>query len=327
MCRRRIQRRVARDLVRAGLSIDDLRVVDADGPRHTFRLRKHGRSLVITANCGAMASHAGLAGVFRNRSLAIVDPFLRSPATEAVGEVSDGEESGPGTISFSATDPAAILIPDSIFYRSRGYDYLRDAADRWQVDWAARKERIVWRGSTTGRGRISSEEMAASDPSLILRTRMCLMLRATPDVDARLINVVQSAEPARDKLRLEQADIFGNFIHPRTWCVRKFAIDVDGNSNAWSNLFTRLLAGCCVVKIASPSGYRQWYYDALRPWEHFVPVNADLSDLHEKIDWCRTHDRQCAEIAAAGRDFAVRRDFETEIRGAVETLNARLAAT
>ncbi len=325
MCRRRIQRRVARDLVRTELPVDEVQVVDADGPRHTFRLRKHGRLLVVTANCGAMASNTELAGVFRNRSLAILDPFVRSRATEAIGEVSDGEESGPGTISFSAFDPDAILIPDSIFYRSRGYDYQRDGADRWQVDWAARREQIVWRGSTTGRGQISTEEMAANDTKLILRTRMCLMLRATPDVDARLINVAQSAEPARDKLRLEQADILGSHIHPGTWFVRKFAIDVDGNSNAWSNLFTRLLAGCCVIKIASPSGYRQWYYDALRPWEHFVPAKADLSDLHEKIDWCRAHDRQCAEIAAAGRDFALRRDFETEMRGAVETLNARLA--
>jgi len=166
--------------------------------------------------------------------------------------------------------------------------------------------------------------MDENDDRLIQRTRMCLMLRGIPGVDGRLINVVQSMRPLRDKRRLEQAGIFGDHVDPRTWLIRKFAIDIDGNTNAWSNLFTRLLAGCCVIKVASPFGYRQWYYAELRPWQHFVPVKADLSDVHKRIDWCRTHDRQCAEIAAAGRKFAVERDFATEMDAAVETLNRRL---
>jgi hypothetical protein len=159
---------------------------------------------------------------------------------------------------------------------------------------------------------------ADADVSVAARNAGC--------ADVRFVTLAQSAEPAQDRRRLEQAGIIGGRIDPRTWLVRKFAIDIDGNSNAWSNLFTRLLAGCCVIKVASPLGYRQWYYGSLRPWQHFVPVEADLSDLREKIDWCRMHDRQCAEIAAAGRDFAVRRTFETEMSAAVETLNERLGA-
>ncbi|MEP9390169.1 glycosyl transferase family 90 [Mesorhizobium sp. KR9-304] len=168
--------------------------------------------------------------------------------------------------------------------------------------------------------------MTLDDDGLLQRTRMCLILRATPGVDAKFAGIAQSADPRHDRLRLERAGILAGYIDPMTWLVRKFAIDIDGNTNAWTNLFTRLLAGCCVIKIASPFGYRQWYYDALTPWQHFVPVKADLSDLREKIDWCRTHDAECAEIASAGRDFALRRDFATEMKRAVETLDERLGA-
>lgn len=63
---------------------------------------------------------------------------------------------------------------------------------------------------------------------------------------------------------------------------RRFALDVDGNTNAWANLFQRLLLGCCVIKVASPFGYRQWYYDDLVPWVHYVPVRADMADLVDR---------------------------------------------
>jgi hypothetical protein len=110
-----------------------------------------------------------------------------------------------------------------------------------------------------------------------------------------------------------------------SWGRRRYAIDVDGNTNAWSNLFTRLLLGCCVLKVGSPRGFRQWYYGDLRPFEHFVPVAADLSDLKEKVDWCRSHEPECREIAAAGERLARARTFEVEMDRAVERLDQQLS--
>ena len=40
------------------------------------------------------------------------------------------------------------------------------------------------------------------------------------------------------------------------------------------------------------------------PWQHLVPVRADLSDLGEQLEWCRKHRQDCAAIAAAGRTLA-----------------------
>ena len=46
------------------------------------------------------------------------------------------------------------------------------------------------------------------------------------------------------------------------------------------------------------SAWEQWYEHKLEPYRHFVPVKRDLSDLAEKVQWCRGHDAECREIAA-----------------------------
>ena len=58
----------------------------------------------------------------------------------------------------------------------------------------------------------------------------------------------------------------------------------------------------CILRVKSPR--RQWYHQRLKPWEHLVPVRADLADLGERLEWCSKHRQDCAEIAAAGRALA-----------------------
>jgi hypothetical protein len=59
-------------------------------------------------------------------------------------------------------------------------------------------------------------------------------------------------------------------------------IDIDGNANSWDGLFWKLLSNSVVLKVESNNS--QWYYSQLKPWHHFVPVKADLSDLVEKVE-------------------------------------------
>ena len=82
----------------------------------------------------------------------------------------------------------------------------------------------------------------------------------------------------------------------------------------------RMHLGCCVLKVKSRHGYRQWYYDRLKAWEHYVPVQSDLSDFAEKVDWVRSHDADAAAIASNGRRFARSMSFESGIRDAVELI-------
>jgi Glycosyl transferase family 90 len=242
----------------------------------------------------------------------------------AVADISDGEDNAPNLLSFCSHDPRAILIPDHIFIGSRGYEQYRHLANASRTNWSARSDRIVWRGSTTGSGKISDQKLSADDPGLLLRVRLCLELQKTPGCDAKISAIAQSSNSAEDKERLARAGILGEFISPLAWHTFKFAIDVDGNSNGWSNLFTRLIMGCCVLKVASPLGFRQWYYSDLQPWTHYVPVKADLSDLQTQIRWCRDNPKECSRIAASGQAFAMARSYEAEIESGINRLSKAL---
>ncbi len=153
---------------------------------------------------------------------------------------------------------------------------------------------------------------------------MCGMLRSVPGVDAKIYRVVQSSNVEEDTDRLRRIGILGGEIEEQSWLDRKFAIDIDGNGNAWSNFFMRLLFGCCIIKVGSPMGCRQWYYYRLAPWTHFVPVRADLGDLVERIQWCREHPEQSAEIAANGQALALSMTVASETTDAIERINRRL---
>jgi hypothetical protein len=46
-----------------------------------------------------------------------------------------------------------------------------------------------------------------------------------------------------------------------------------------------------------------WYFPLLQPYVDHVPVKADLSDLADKIKWCRDHDAECKVIGENAKKF------------------------
>jgi len=46
-----------------------------------------------------------------------------------------------------------------------------------------------------------------------------------------------------------------------------------------------------------------WYFPLLEPYVDHVPVMSDLSDLEEKIRWCRNNDEKCQEIGENAKKF------------------------
>jgi hypothetical protein len=291
----------------------------SDGFRHLVLLRREENRLSASCVDRFLArDHDG--GYTRLSTVLAVAARVPLASFRAVADLSDGETAGPGCLGFCSRDPAAILVPDPYFICNTGYHELRGVAQ--ETAWRDRGDRIVWRGSTTGSGTIATDELSPDDPSLIPRVRLCLKLQDVPAADVKISTIVQSNDPAGDTERLARAGIMGDFIPPLAWRGFKFAIDIDGNTNAWQNLFTRLLMGCCVLKVASPSNFRQWYYEDLKPWIHYIPVKADLSDLGRQIAWCRANPDACERVAADGQAFAMARDYATEVAAAVERVCA-----
>ena len=233
--------------------------------------------------------------------------------------LSDGDDPSQARFAPSSRVQDQIAIPDPFFFRDQGFSAERARAVS-APDWSDRSDVVAWRGALNGFGKIAFDEGAVSDPMVLARLRLVLRLRGVQECDASLVLIPDSF--ARWRQVLGQLGLIGEKLPEASWLTRKYAVDIDGFSNTWSNLLIRMLYGCCVLKVESQLGYRQWYYDRIKPFEHYVPVRADMSDLLEKIDWARSHQKEAQEIAAAGQRFAIALDFEAGKRDAVEIISA-----
>jgi hypothetical protein len=232
---------------------------------------------------------------------------------------SDGHVVSDARFAASVRFPRHIALPDPHFYDNDGFSAELDHG-KAAPSWHARSDDIVWRGAMHGAGWVSFSREDGENPAVVQRIRMAMRLNNVPGTDVRFVNVPRSQ--ATFSLWALTQGLVDAPMAAQSWLGRKFAIDTDGYTNTWSNLLIRMLFGCCVLKVSSQFGFRQWYYDELKPFEHYVPVKADMSDLLEQIAWVRSHDAEAKAIAERGQALARTLTFPTQARraaGLIET--------
>lgn len=83
----------------------------------------------------------------------------------------------------------------------------------------------------------------------------------------------------------------------------KYLVYVDGHCAACRYGFMMRL-GSVILKVAPRQvADTMWYFPLLKPYVDHVPVKADLSDLEEKIRWCRENDDKCRVIGENAKIF------------------------
>lgn len=215
-------------------------------------------------------------------------------------------------LSFCARVPS-YLVPDIMFISTGGYSEAREKYGAG-LPWAEREDKAYWRGTDTGvfryreftqAPRVVIAQLANDHPALI---------------DAKLTQV--ELRPGWESKRAHYTDhgLMGNPDPQDRILDFKYQIDVDGNTNSWPGLFLKLLTGSPVLKVESELGFRQWYYDLLEPWQNYVPVASDASDLLEKLEWLRQNPAEAEAIGRNGRAFALSQDYDSVLNAAVQTV-------
>ncbi|KAF8204220.1 glycosyl transferase family 90-domain-containing protein [Mycena galopus ATCC 62051] len=192
---------------------------------------------------------------------------------------------------------ADILVPSEFYYSDCGWAPSYGYANN--ISWDDKEEQLYWRGMTSG-GWVWGENYHAFP-----RFRLIDIGRKHRDLmDVRLSGF-------HDGLCGENCD--GNKIKaeydiatsssPREEVYKfKYVFDVDGNS--FSGRYLGLLrSGSLVFKSTI---FTEYFNDWLRPFEHYIPILPDLSDLIEKIEWAIAHDDEAYAIQQAGQVFAER---------------------
>jgi len=188
-----------------------------------------------------------------------------------------------------------ILIPD--INALAGYTKLRKLipVGNHKYQWESKLEQAFWRGSSTG------GTLTPTTWDSFPRCKLALLSLAHPkDLNAKVTKVVQCENET--KTLIHSKGLVAATVDRIDHLKYKYLVDVDGNSCSFERYFWLLLSNSLVIKQVTP--YIQWYYGALEPYKHFLPVKEDLSDLMEKIQWARTHDAEAKAMAQNATKFA-----------------------
>jgi hypothetical protein len=176
-------------------------------------------------------------------------------------------------------------------------------SDKWDYDfstpWKDRKPTAVFRGSSTGIG-VTIE----TNPRLKIASIISPIEDGFPLLDAGITDWKVRPRKIRGQDYLQTVEYrkfpFGKVdrLTPEQQAQYRYIVNIDGHVSAF-RLSLELNMGCVILKV--DSDYRMWM--DLKPYVHYVPVKRDLSDLLDKIRWCRTHDSECRKMVEACREY------------------------
>jgi len=85
--------------------------------------------------------------------------------------------------------------------------------------------------------------------------------------------------------------------------VKKYAVVIDIEGYGYSGRVKYLLFSRRPLILIDREN-KEWYYEHLIPWRHYIPVKRDMSDLVEKTKWCLDNYEAAKLIANDAYDFA-----------------------
>lgn len=176
-------------------------------------------------------------------------------------------------------------------------------SDEFNIDWNDKKPTAVFRGGTTGCG-------VTIDTNMRLKVAY-ISANTPPDnngiklIDAGITNWNARVRKLAGNPKLQTIDInnMPPLVKPLTRLQQseyKYIINIDGHVSAF-RLSLELSMGSVILLVESK--WKMWFFDMLVPGTHYIPINADLSNLLEKIQWCRDNDEECRQIAINARQF------------------------
>lgn len=193
----------------------------------------------------------------------------------------------------------AVLFPDPLTesFARRGRKKISRAKVKPRYYWKNKKEIAFWRGGTTG------GDFLKDTWHQMPRTKLSLLTQYHPDkVDAGYTNY--NPMPLEVKEEMLKCLPLANWTSHKNHLRYKYLVIADGNTCTYPRYYLGLYSGSAVFKDETED--YQWFYKALKPYKHYVPLAADFSDLPEKVLWAKEHDNEVKQIAMEGQKFVKR---------------------
>ena len=184
-----------------------------------------------------------------------------------------------------------IRTSKKIYPDDCGDGYIKEIEN---IKWEDKISKAVFRGSATGC------EMGEKNP----RIKASMLSKKYPEyLDAGIVSFNRKLKKNLGKplqiIEVKNLDK-ANFMTLNEKAKHKYILNLDGHVAAF-RLGHEFSLGSVILM--PKSKYYLWFTYLLKPFEHYVPVSSDLSDLIEQIKWCINNDDKCKKIAQNGLDF------------------------
>jgi hypothetical protein len=195
---------------------------------------------------------------------------------------SDDRELGPDHYSFSKQNSYRRLIPDFNYHAWPQVGVMDYAATIKEIDTAGRLDpllqKVGWIGNTdTCPTRKVLCKIGAENPNLFDTFSMKWLEGSIPFGGTKFISMQDLAKTYAALLDIEGAGYSGRLKH-LLWSHRPLLL-VD-------------------------RPHWEFFFEFLKPWEHYVPVARDLSDLVEKAKWVFDNYEEAKRIGERAYAFA-----------------------
>ena len=189
-----------------------------------------------------------------------------------------------------------VLIPDQLCLSDLWFQGSQEELQ--SIPWDQKAAVAIWRGGLSDAGEPNAGQFIDSFAKTP-RFALCKIGAEHPDViDAGFAGLdCEEMEALMQKLGLGKPP-----LSKRAHLRGKYLPVLDGHMCTYPGYQWRLLSNSVCLK--QESDQVQWFYKALKPYIHYIPVQNDMRDLVEKINWAKEHDEEAAQIAANAHAFA-----------------------
>lgn len=187
------------------------------------------------------------------------------------------------------------------------YKYFAPDCKNYNFDfskpWNERIPTAIFRGSSTGCG--TTPETNPRLKASVLSTQSPIDENGIRYLDAGITKWNLRPRKHRSSSILQLIDTMKlpplvQSMSPEQQANYKYILHLDGHVSAF-RLSLELSMGC--VLLIQESKYQMWFRKYLIEGVHYLSVKEDLSDLFDKIKWCKEHDQECEIIAQNAKDF------------------------
>ena len=258
-------------------------------------------------------------------------PFLRSATLSVLAQCLDED----GVLR----DSGAVITETTRFNKCKllsmngvGMFRKENMPDQSKYEWSALYDKAVWRGSDYPylSPAVSSTAATASDPFVhsielagdktakikeILadkavgpRFRAVLMSFLHPNViDAKFFNrypIGGTLEQTRHEMGFSAVEM----MTLTTMGRYKYQLDLGGaGGTTWRGVLPKLAMPGVLFHHETPM--RDSFYSKIEPWKHYLPLDEDLGNFFQLIEWVKLHPDQARRISATATKWV--EDFTT----------------